>query len=48
MPAALVECAFVTCPDDQKVLLDNSKLDKIADAICEGIVVSLRKMGKIK
>lgn len=48
MPAALVECAFVTCPDDQKVLLDNAKLDKIADAICEGIVVSLRKMGKIK
>ena len=48
MPAALVECAFVTCPDDQKVLLDNSKLDKIADEICGGIVVSLRKMGKIK
>ncbi len=48
MPAALVECAFVTCPKDQKVLLDEKSLDKIADAICKGIVASLKKMGKIE
>jgi len=48
MPAVLVECAFVTSYTDQKVLLSQDKLNAIADAICEGVVTSLRTMGKIK
>lgn len=48
MPAVLIECAFVTSYTDQKVLTNDKKLDAIADAIYEGILVSLKKMGKIK
>ena len=46
MPAALVECAFVTNENDRKVLLSDAKLNDIADAICEGIIKSLKKMKK--
>lgn len=48
MPAVLVECAFVTCEKDRAVLMNDAKVSKIADAICEGIITSLRTMKKIK
>ncbi|MBQ4526721.1 MAG: N-acetylmuramoyl-L-alanine amidase [Clostridia bacterium] len=48
MPAVLLECGFVTSYNDQLVLTNENKLNDIADAICEGIFISLRKMGKIK
>jgi len=48
MPAVIIECGFVTSYIDQKVLSDENKLIDIADAIFEGIVISLRQMGKIK
>ncbi len=48
MPAVLLECAFVTSYNDQKVLSDDRKLSQIADAIYEGLIISLRQMGKIE
>ena len=48
MPAVLVECAFVTCEKDRAVLMNDAKVSQIADAICEGIITSLRTMKKIK
>ncbi len=44
MPAVIVECAFVTCPRDQKVLTNPSKINDIAYAIYEGIMKSLEQM----
>jgi len=44
MPAVIVECAFVSCPVDQKVLTDPVKIDAIAYAIYEGIMTSLSQM----
>ncbi len=48
MPAALIECAFITNPDDQKVLLSDKKLSDMAEAISIGIIESLQTMGKLK
>lgn len=48
MPAVLVECAFVTCEKDRAVLMNDAKVSQIADAICEGIITSLKTMNKIK
>jgi len=48
MPAALIECAFITCKDDQKILGSESKRKDMAEAIYEGIVKSLKQMGRIK
>lgn len=48
MPAVLIECAFVSSYNDQKILSDPEKLSEIADGIYEGIVVSLCQMGKIE
>lgn len=48
MPAVLIECAFITNPNDQKILKSNEKRDDIADAICKGIIDSLKTMGKLK
>ena len=43
MPAVIVECAFVSCPVDQKVLTDPARIDAIAYAIYEGIMTSLNQ-----
>ena len=48
MPAALIECGFVTSYTDQKVLSDPDKLIDISDAIFEGVIMTLRQMGKIQ
>ncbi len=48
MPAVLLECAFVSNAGDRNVLLNESKLEEIADAIYKGIINSLRIMGKVK
>ncbi|MBR3933986.1 MAG: N-acetylmuramoyl-L-alanine amidase [Clostridia bacterium] len=48
MPAALIECAFITCPTDQQVLSNEVKLNQMAEAIAEGIIKSLRQMGRLK
>lgn len=47
MPAVLIECAFVSSYTDQKVLTNEKKISDIAEAIYQGILISLRKMGKI-
>ena len=47
MPAVLLECGFVSSYNDQKFLTDNDKLNEIADAICDGIITALKKMGKL-
>lgn len=47
MPAALVECAFITNPGDQQILGSDAGQNEMADAICQGILISLRQMGKI-
>ena len=48
MPAVLVECAFISCPTDQKVLSNETKLDQMAKAMSDGIIKSLRDMGRLK
>ena len=48
MPAVLVECAFITCPDDQKLLGQDSGRSKMAQAIARGIITSLKEMGALK
>lgn len=47
MPAALVECAFITCPTDRAHLESNSGKQKIAQAISDGILSSLKQMGAL-
>ena len=47
MPAVLIECAFVSSYTDQKVLTNDKKISDIAEAIYQGILVSLRQMDKI-
>ena len=46
MPAALVECAFITNPSDRQVLA--TRQDDMAIAISNAIVKSLVKMGRLK
>ncbi len=48
MPAVLIEYGFITNPDDQQALKSNSKREAVADAICMGIIDSLKSMGKLK
>lgn len=40
IPAALVECGFISNPDDLKMLQDQEYQDKIAEAIYKGIINS--------
>ena len=47
MPAVLIECAFVSSYTDQKILTNEKKISDIAEAIYQGILISLRKMGKM-
>ena len=44
MPAVLIECGFLTCEKDQKVLMSNNKLDEIAVAIGDAIIKSFDQM----
>ena len=47
MPAVLVECAFITCPTDRAHLESDSGKQKIAQAISDGILASLKQMGAL-
>ncbi len=47
MPAVLIECAFISNPDDQKVLASNDGREKMTKAIYDGIIKSLKKMGRL-
>ncbi len=44
MPAVLLECGFVSCAKDREVLMSTAKLDEIAAAVADAIVVSLGKL----
>lgn len=44
MPAALVECAFVTNENDRKLLMDDNVLDMFAKSIADGIEQSIATM----
>ena len=46
MPSVLIECAFVTCEQDRKILLDEEKVDDISYAIAEGIVKTIGELPK--
>lgn len=46
MPAVLIECGFVSCEKDREVLMSTAKLDEIAAAVADAIVVSLGKLKK--
>ena len=46
MPSVLIECAFVTCDQDRKILLDEEKVDDISYAIAEGIVKTIGELPK--
>ncbi len=48
MPAALVECAFITCERDREILASETKRAEMAQAICDGIITSLKQMGRMK
>jgi len=48
MPAVLIECAFISCPQDQQVLSNEVKLDQMSQAIGDGIIKSLTQMGRLK
>ncbi len=48
MPAVLIECAFISNPDDQKILASNDGRAKMSRAIYDGIIKSLKKMGALK
>jgi len=43
MPSVLIETAFVSNPEDRKVLLDQDSIDDIGYAIAQGIVKSLKE-----
>ena len=44
MPAALLECAFLSSEKDRAVLTDETKLDAIADGVVKGIIKTLRQI----
>lgn len=44
MPAALVECAFVTNQNDRELLMNDEVLDKFAISVADGIEKSIAKM----
>ena len=44
MPAALVECAFVSNPGDRQLLMDDAVLDMFALSIADGIEKSINIM----
>ena len=46
MPSVLIECAFVTCETDRKILLNEEKIDDISRAIAEGIIKTIGELPK--
>ena len=48
MPAVLVECAFITCPTDRAHLESPTGKQKIAQAISDAIISSLKQMGALR
>ncbi len=38
MPAALIECGFLTNPEEEKKLLSDSYQNKLAEGIAQGIL----------
>ncbi len=48
MPAALVECAFITCPTDRAHLESPTGKQKMAQAISSAIISSLKQMGALR
>lgn len=46
MPSVLVECGFVSCPQDRAILMDAEKLDGIARAIAGGITDTIACLPK--
>ena len=44
MPAVIVECAFVSNPDDRQLLLDEDSMQDIGYAIGEGIVNTIKQL----
>lgn len=44
MPAVLLECGFISCAKDREVLMSTSKLDEIAAAVADAIIVSLNQL----
>ena len=48
MPALLCECLFMTNPDDLRILMDNTNLDKIAESIAAGTIKCLDILPVIK
>lgn len=44
MPAVLLECGFVSNPNDREVLTDSASVDKIGAAIAEGIIKTLKQI----
>lgn len=41
MPSSLIECLFISSPNDAKLLKDNKFLDGLSNAICYGLVLAL-------
>ena len=48
MPATLVECAFITCPTDRAHLESSTGKQKMANAIANAMLSSLKQMGALK
>lgn len=46
MPAVLLECGFLTCETDRKVLMDDNKLNDIAEGVATGIIKSMKQIAK--
>lgn len=46
MPAVLIECGFLTNEGDRAVLMNRAKLDAMANAVANGIKVSLKQMNE--
>lgn len=44
IPAVLVECGFISNPEEEKLLNDNSYQERIAAAICDGITEYYRSV----
>ncbi len=44
-PCVLVECAFISNPDDEKKMLTESHQQLLAEAICQGVIAYFDKIG---
>lgn len=48
IPAVIVECGFLSNPEDEKLLNDESYQDRISAAICQGIVKYYENAGVLE